>query len=312
MKNKIIFLSLYLCLSLCFHSNKLFASDKVRIVTTTSTIADLVRQIAGDYADVYYIASPKRDIHFIAPTPKDVLKVKKAQVFVHSGLDLEAWRGPLLDAVGRTDLMWPSGDKQIDVSKGISLLEVPTSLSRSQGDQHAYGNPHYAMDPANAKIMVNNIQEGLSNIIPDKSGYFKKNADDLNQRINEKLKDWTKRMSLYQGMEVVTYHRNWIYFTKRFGFIITGEVEPKPGIPPTAKHMATLIDSMKEKKIKIIMTESFRDSRVSEKIARATGAKVLILAQDVGETKEGKDYISMMEQNIHLLEEVLAPGKEAQ
>ncbi len=310
MKNKMIFLSIFLCLSLCFSSSKLFASDKIRIVTTTSTIADLVRQIAGDHADIYYIASPKRDIHFIAPTPKDVLKVKKAQVFVHSGLDLEAWRGPLLDAVGRTDLMWPSGDKQIDVSKGISLLEVPTSLSRSQGDQHAYGNPHYAMDPVNVKIMGNNIAEGLSNIFPHQSANFKKNADDLNQKIDEKLKGWTKRMSPYQGMEVVTYHRNWSYFTKRFGFMIIGEVEPKPGIPPTAKHMASLINSMKEKNVRIIMTESFRESRAPAKIAEATGAKVLTLAQDVGETQEGKDYISMMEQNIHLLEDALAQRKE--
>ncbi len=309
MKNKIIFLSIFLCLSLCFSVGKLFASDKVRIVTTTATIADLVRQIAGDYADIYFIASPKRDIHFIAPTPKDVLKVKKAQVFVHSGLDLEAWRGPLLDAVGRTDLMWPSGNKQIDVSKGISLLEIPSSLSRAQGDQHAYGNPHYATDPVNAKIMVGNIAEGLSTIFPDQGATFQKNADDLNQKIDEKMKDWTNRMSSYQETPIVTYHRDWSYFNKRFGLIVIGEVEPKPGIPPTAKHMASLINSMKEKNVKIIMTESFRESRAPAKIAQATGAKVVTLAQDVGETKEGKDYIAMVEQNIHLLEGALTSKK---
>ncbi len=303
MKKSFLFLSIFLA-SLIL-STKLFASDKIRIVTTTSTIADLVQEITGDKADIHYVASPKRDIHFIAPTPKDVLKVKKAQVFVHSGLDLEAWRGPLLDAVGRTDLMWPSGDKQIDVSKGISLLEVPTSLSRSQGDQHAYGNPHYAMDPVNAKIMANNIAEGLSHIFPDQSANFKKNADDLNQRIGEKLKDWIKRMSPYQGTNVVTYHRNWSYFTERFGLIVVGEVEPEPGIPPTAKHMASVINSMKEKNVKIIMTESFRESRAPAKIAQATGAKVLTLAQDVGETKEAKDYISMMEYDVSELEHAL-------
>ncbi len=303
MKTKMIFLSIFLCLSLFLNSGKLFASDKIRIVTTTSTIANLTQEIVGDQADIYYIASPKRDIHFIAPTPRDVLKVKKAQVFIHGGLDLEAWRGPLLDAVGRTDLMWPAGEKQIDVSKGVQLLEIPTSLSRSQGDQHAYGNPHYSMDPENAKIMVNNISEGLSELFPADANRFKKNAAELNRKIDEKLKDWLVRMEPYRGTAVVTYHKSWPYFLKRFNLITLGELEPKPGIPPTAKHMAELINAMKEKNTKVIIKEAFHENKTPTKIAEATGAKVVTLSQDVGETKEEKDYISMMEENVQKLTE---------
>ena len=143
-----IFFVLLVAMGFSFRSSQdLWAAQKIKIVATTNVLGDIASQIAGDRAEIFSICPPKRDAHFYAPTPRDVMKVKKADVFVHAGLDLEAWRGPLLDAVGRTDLMWPAGIRQIDVSKNVPLLEVPTSLSRDRGDIHAYGNPHYWQDP---------------------------------------------------------------------------------------------------------------------------------------------------------------------
>jgi hypothetical protein len=130
-------------------------------------------------ADIYFVSSPKRDIHFFSPTPKDVLKVKKADVFIHGGLDLEMWRGPLLDAAGKREFI--NGERTIDVSQGIALLEIPTSLSRVQGDIHAFGNTHYWLDPRNGKIIANNIAEGLARIDPEEADFFKKNARDFNR-----------------------------------------------------------------------------------------------------------------------------------
>ncbi len=299
--------SVFIFLILLGLSTDLFAADKVRIVTTTSTIADLVREVAGDRAEIYYVASPKRDVHFVAPTPKDVLKVKKAQIFVHGGLDLEAWRDPLLNAAGNPDFL---GDAKasIDVSKGISLLEVPVSVSRAQGDIHLYGNPHYWVDPENAKIMVNNIVQGLSEILPEDRKTFEQNADDFNRRLDQKLKDWLTRMLSYRGTAVVVYHRSWPYFFNRFGLAEAGELEPKPGIPPTAKHMAELIKTMKEKNVKVIIKESFQENRTPTKIAEATGAKVVTLAQAVGENEKAKDYISMINYNVDQLASAFIQG----
>lgn len=278
--------------------------DKIRIVATTSTLASLAGEVAGDKAQIHYVASPKRNLHFVSPTPKDVLKVRKADVFIHYGLDAEPWRDPLLHAAGNEKVL-PGGKGFVDVSRGIPLLQVPEDFSRKEGDIHLYGNPHYWTDPVNAGLMVQNISEALASLYPGQSGFFRENARDFQERLNRKIKDWRKRMEPFQGTAIVTYHKNWPYFAKRFGLEIAGHLEPKPGIPPSAKHLAALKRVMKEKGVRLIVQASYYESRTAERMAEETGAHVLYLAQNVNEKAGTGDYISMMEHNIKLLEKVL-------
>ncbi|MBI4358033.1 MAG: zinc ABC transporter substrate-binding protein [Candidatus Omnitrophica bacterium] len=286
-----------------FHPN-LFAAGKIKIVATTPVIASLVREVVQDTAEVYAVSSPKRDIHFYAPTPKDVLKVKKADVFVHTGLDLEAWRPPLVEAAGNGKFLG-SGKTAIDMSQGISLLEIPQSLSRSQGDIHIYGNPHYWTDPENAKIMVQNIVHGLAKLYPNQEALFLNYAEEFNKRIDVKMKEWNSKMAPYKGQPIVTYHKSWPYFAKRFGLDIAGYLEPIPGIPPTAKHIAELIKLMKEKQVKVIVREAFHETRTPAKAARETGATVVTLLQNVGAAEGVEDYFSMTDYNVNQLVQAL-------
>ncbi len=165
-------------------------AEKIRVVVTMGTLADFAGQIIGPDAEIHVVAKPGRDIHFIQPTPKDVLKVKKADVLIHGGLDLEAWRQPLLNAAGNARFLGDSKNA-IDVSQGISLLEVPNSLSRIGEDIHAFGNPHYWTDPANAKQMVQNIADGLARIYPQFAVKYQANAKTLNEKIVEIVNDIT-------------------------------------------------------------------------------------------------------------------------
>lgn len=282
-------------------SQNVWAESKIKIVATTTNFADIAQEITKDRAEIYSIASPKRNIHFISPTPKDVLKVKKADAFIHGGMDLETWRESLLNAAGRTDLMWPFGEKQIDVSQGISFLEIPVSLSRSEGDIHAYGNPHYWTDPENGKIIARNIALGLSKLYPSLATEFKKNAADFEARLDVKINEWVQLMSPFRNQSIVTYHRSWPYLAKRFQLSILGELEPKPGIPPTAKHLAELKETMKKNHAKIIIEETYFETRTPEKLAKATGASVVTLLQGVGEIKEALHYIDMIDWNVRQL-----------
>jgi zinc/manganese transport system substrate-binding protein len=281
----------------------LLAADPIKVVTTTTTFESIAEEIIGSDAEYYSVAPPNRDIHFISPTPKDVLKTKKADVFIHGGLDLEIWRDPLLNATGRRDLI--NGEKAIDVSKGISLLEIPTDLSRAQGDIHLHGNPHYWIDPENAKIIADNIAEGLTARYPDKAAQFQKNAAVFKSKLDDKIKGWKSRLDPYEGTRIVTYHNCWPYFAKRFGFEIAGQLESKPGIPPTAKHLSELMKIMKEKNVQIIGLETFREKKTSKKVSKETGAKVVPMLQQVGEKKDVSDYVSLIEYNVNALESAL-------
>ena len=281
-------------------STNLWAAKKIKIVTTTSTFASIAGDIAGDKADIYFIASPNRDIHFISPTPKDVMKLKNADAFVHAGLDLETWRGPLLDAVGRLDLMAPTGERQIDASKGISLVEIPTSLSRAQGDIHAFGNPHYWMDPMNGKILAENIASGLARLYPEDADFFRKNAEEFGKKIDAKMKDWQRSIDPYKGEPVVLYHNTWPYFMERFGLVIAGYLEPKPGIPPTTKHLEALSQIMKARHVKVIVKEIFHEGRAPKKLARENGAAMVTLNTEAGQMKDG-DYFALVDHDIEAL-----------
>ncbi len=297
-------LPLFLIGACLAQSGEASAADKLRVVTTTNTLASLTKEILGDTADIHHVASPSQNIHFIQPTPKDVLKMKKARVLIHQGLDLEAWRDPLIVA-SANPLFIGDAKGAIDVSKGVALVEAPASLSRAGGDIHAYGNPHYAIDPENAKIIMQNIVEGLFEMFPERANEFKQKGDTWQAKIDDKMKEWQNRMAPYQGANVVTYHKSWPYFLNRFGFVTIGELEPKPGIPPTPKHISELIKEMKEKNVRLIIREEFNEAGTPRKLSQETGVPVVTLLQDVGEAKDSTDYISTIEHNIHLIEEAL-------
>ncbi len=277
------------------------AEGKIKIAATTSTIASLTAAITGEKAEIYTIASPSQNIHFISPTPKDVIKTKKADVFIHGGLDLEVWRGPLLDAAGKKEFI--SGERAIDVSTRIPMLEAPETLSRIHGDVHAYGNPHYSVDPEAAKQMTQNVADGLSALYPGEKDLFQKNAADLKTRLNEKIADWQKRLSPFAGAPIVSYHNSWVYFLTRFHLTPFDNLEPNPGIPPTPRHIKGLMERMKASGVKVVVRQSFNESGTPNRIAKAAGAKSVLLYSEPGEIKG--DYIALMERNVSELENAL-------
>lgn len=306
MKKKILSFSLLLTFICLFYPNGLWAEEsKIKVVTTTSILADFVEHVAGDKAEVYYVASPNRDLHFIEPTPKDVLKTKKADVFVHHGLDGEPWRIPLVNAAGNSKLFGTSS-AVIDVSSGISLLEVPAELSRLKGDIHVFGNPHYWTDPENAKIMIKNISQGLSRLYPDDAAFFRDNAEAYQTAIGEAGLRWKAALQPYEGENILVYHRSWSYFAKRFGFEIVGEIEPKPGIPPTGKHLSELTHIIREKKVKVILKESYFETKSAKKLMEDAAVKVAEPSQFPGRDRQEADYLSMMDRNIEKIKQAFS------
>ncbi|MBI1882604.1 MAG: zinc ABC transporter substrate-binding protein [Chlamydiae bacterium] len=275
-----------------------------------STFADLVKQIGGEYVDVSYIASPRFNPHFIEAKPSDVVKVKRADLFVHAGLDLEAWRWPLVDATGNAEVC-PGGSKELDLSKGIELLEVPTtSLTRAAGDIHLYGNPHYWIHPENTKKMAETICNKLCALDPQHENIFHQNLEIFSNRLNPKISEWKTQVKPYEGQEFIAYHNAWVYLMSFLGFKIELFLEPKPGIPPTPKQVELVENRIKEKGIKGIIHSDYYPSNAADAVAKATGAKVIILCQNVGELPEAKDTISMIDYNVRQLMTALQQNGE--
>jgi ABC-type Zn uptake system ZnuABC Zn-binding protein ZnuA len=181
-------------------------------------------------------------------------------------------------------------------------LEKPTGVvTRAMGDVHPFGNPHYWLDPENGRRVAKGIADKLSEMRSSDAAYFNQRFESFSQRLTEAEKRWDAEMLPYHGRKVITYHRSWPNFLKRFGLVSMGEVEPRPGIPPTPSHTLELINMMKRENVKIILVEPYFDLKTPNSIARETGAKVVVMPPSVGGEKEITDYFKLFDYDLALL-----------
>jgi zinc/manganese transport system substrate-binding protein len=160
------------------------AAPPVKVVTSLTTYGAIAREIVGDKGTVTSIAQGNEDPHFVQPKPSFVAVLRDADLFVTTGMDLELWVPALLDRAGNRKIL-EGGPGYVAAFRGIDLLEVPTSLSRSQGDIHVDGNPHIHTDPLNGIIIARNILAGLQKVSPENSAVFATREQDFEKRVLE-------------------------------------------------------------------------------------------------------------------------------
>ena len=275
------------------------AHAKLNIVASTPDVGAVAKEIGKDKVEVMSIAKPTEDPHFVDAKPSFIVKLNKADILIEGGLQLEiGWLPPLVLSA-RNQKILPGNPGYIVASPGIHVLEVPTEATRAMGDIHAYGNPHYMLDPDNGKIFATQLCEQLCQIDKVHCNYYKDNLKDFTKRLDQKLFEWQKAMEPFRGIKVVTYHKTFPYFANRFNLNVVGELEPKPGIPPSPTHINTLIPMMKNEGVKLILIEQFRERKVPEFVAVQTGAKVVIVPIMVGGQKEIQDYLALFDYTIN-------------
>jgi zinc/manganese transport system substrate-binding protein len=169
------------------------------------------------------------------------------------------------------------------------------------GDVHPLGNPHYWLDPENGKKIAQEIAEKLSQLRQNDRAYFTMRLAEFGGRVDAAEKRWLDILAPYKGTKVVTYHNSFPNFAQRFGLIVVGYVEPRPGIPPTPQHTLDLINEMKRQNIKLVLVEPYFDLKTPNAIGRQTGAEVLVMPPSVGGVKEITDYITLFDYDINLL-----------
>ncbi len=282
---------------------------KLNVVTTTSDLAALAQEVGGDQVEVVSIAKGYQDPHFIDAKPSYLLKLKKADLFIQVGLELEVgWAGPLLSNARNSKIL-PGNPGFLDASEGCDILEKQGGVDRSKGDVHPFGNPHYWLDPENGRIMAKTIAARLSQLDPVHASEFNANLAKFNSKLNDKEKEWNKLAEPLKGMKVVFYHNSWSNFTKRFGLVTVNFIEPKPGIPPSPAHIHRLTQLIKNEGVKVLLIEPYFDSKLPEKLAHDTGSKLLIFAPSVGAIQGVDTYTDLFDHNLKLLADA-AGGKQ--
>ncbi|MEW5944576.1 MAG: metal ABC transporter substrate-binding protein [bacterium] len=278
----------------------------VRVVTTTTDLAAITQEVGKDKVQVESLSRGNQDPHFVDPKPSFMVKLQKADLLIVVGLDLEiGYIQPLIDG-SRNPKIRKGGAGYMDASAGCEILQIPNvKVERSMGDIHIYGNPHYWLDPVNGKVIAKNIAVALSRVDPANAGFYSENAKSFGKRIDEKLEEWKKKLAPCKGAEIITYHNSWPNFARRFGIVVAGHVEPKPGIPPTPSHTVSVISTIKEIGIKAIVVEPYFDKKAPNAIASKTGAKVLVLPPSVGGVQGTDDYFALFDYIVSQLASAL-------
>lgn len=282
------------------------APKKLQIMASTSDLAALAQEVGGDRVDVESVARGYQDPHFVEAKPSFLLKLRKADLLIVVGLELEiGWLPPLINQSGNPRIQ-VAGPGYLDASRFAEILEVPKGVvTRAEGDVHPQGNPHYWLDPNNGQRIAKGIAERLSEMRPADAKYFDERYEAFEARIKQQDKKWLDEMKPYAGRKVVTYHRSWPNFAKHFNLNVVGYVEPRPGIPPSPSHTVELIAMMKRENVKVIMVEPYFDLKTPNAIARDTGAKVVVMMPSVGGEKQITDYFKLFDYDIALLQKAL-------
>jgi zinc/manganese transport system substrate-binding protein len=258
---------------------------KLNVVVTTPDLGSVAGEIGGNQIELTVLMRPTEDPHFVDAKPSFITKLARADVLIEGGAELETgWLKALLERASNAKIA--SGKPgRVLANQGVQMLEVPTALDRSQGDVHSAGNPHFMIDPENAKIVARHLAEVFSSADASSAEVYRSNLKRFVEKIDERLPAWQKKLAPFQGQRVVGYHNSWPYFAQRFGLKIDVFLEPKPGLPPTPAHLAEVIGRVKGDKIRLIIVDRYLDRRTADSVAQRTGAEVLEVSQYPGAIK---------------------------
>jgi ABC-type Zn uptake system ZnuABC Zn-binding protein ZnuA len=265
----------------------------------------LARHVGRDKVDVKAIASPRFSVHFYHPTPKDIRNVRSTDLYVHWGLDIEAWSDPLLEAAGKSSL-FRGGSGNVDLSKGIELMKVPTGrISRSEGDIHLYGNPHYHMNPENFRMMARTLADKLKVVDPENAKEYDLNLKKFLSELEQKIADWKTACPYCQDKEIIAYHEDTEYFARFMGLKLEEFVEPKPGIPPSPQHLEHLKRYANENHIGAITIATYFPKNSAKRLSEKIGAPVITIIQNAGEVPGTESIFDFFDYNVRQIRGVL-------
>jgi ABC-type Zn uptake system ZnuABC Zn-binding protein ZnuA len=322
-------------------------AEKLQVVSTLSVYASIAQEIGGERVASTGIASGDEDAHFVKPKPSYALMLQKADLFINTGLDLELWAPVLVDKSGNKAIREgqpgyvnaSQGAQLLDIPQNASREAGDVHIF---GNPHLTTSPIATkkvaanieaglerVDPAGAAVYRANLerfQSDLDNRLYGPELVKLLGAETLDglatsgklipflqgQQIDgkpaiDKLGGWLGKGMAFRGREIITYHKNWIYFTDLFGLRVVDYVEPKPGIPPSARHVKELIDEIQDRKIKVLIAASYFDPAKPQTIADRTGCQSVILPMGVG-AEGATDYAGMVDLWVDRVTKAFAVG----
>jgi zinc/manganese transport system substrate-binding protein len=279
------------------------APAAMRVFSCEPEWASLVTELAGDHAEVFTATTAQQDPHYIQARPSLIAQMRRADLVVCTGAELETGWLPVLMARGGNPRVKPGTDGYFEAADYVPMLGAPQRLDRAEGDIHARGNPHIQLDPHNIERIAPALAERLAKLDPENAADYRERLDEFSRRWQSALLRWETSAEPLRGMQIVVHHESWIYLNHWLGLSQVGTLEPKPGVPPSSSHLAELLETLKTTPARAVIRAPFEEARASEWLNKQAGLMMLELPYTVGGNAQATDLFGLFDSSIALLQE---------
>lgn len=276
-------------------------SKEINVVTTYPYIASIVEIIGKDKVEVLSLAGGRWNPHSIVPRPSFIGKLRKADLLIINGAQLEiGWLPQLIKQANNPNIQFESSGF-LDLSHSAELIEIPTNVSRAKGDVHPDGNPHFYLDYQNVKRIALSIKNKMSELSPENKASFEKNYIEFIKVWNDKIIFWQEKLKKVNQIKIIEYHKIFDYFLKRAEIVIASTIEPLPGIPPTSRHIEETEKLILRENIQFILQDVYNPADASQYLSKKYNIKMLTLPHDVDSVDEAKEIFSLYDEIVRRL-----------
>lgn len=261
------------------------------VVATTGSMAMLAREVGGDAVSVSQLAPNDRDAHTLQARPSMIRALRRAELVVAVGADLEVGWLPAAISSAHNPRIYPGRDGYFEAAAQVPLLEVGGPADRGRGDVHPVGNPHVALDPKRMALVALALADRLGQLDAENKSDFRARASRFWELIHAQLPAWQARAIDAPG--VLSYHKDLTYLLARFDVVDLGTIEPLPGIPPSGRHLRELVRSLSDKR-GVLLHADYQAHRSIDQLAKRLGWPRRGLPIELEEGALGRDYIAFI------------------
>lgn len=215
------------------------AHAQLNVVATTANMGMLARTVGGDAVRVTVLAPPDRDPHYLEARPQMLAALRRADLLVAVGADLEIGWLPAAIAGSHNHRVRFGTPGHFEAASFVELIETDVAADRAGGDVHPGGNPHFYLDPVRLAQAAVALAQRLAELDAGNADAFRRAAAAFAAEVDHRMPGWAARLD--GALPVVAYHKDVNYLFERFGIPVVGYIEPLPGIPPTARHLSELV-----------------------------------------------------------------------
>lgn len=285
----------------CMATLSLQAQATLNVVACEPEWASLATELGGDKLKVSSATTALQDPHHIEARPSLIARMRGADLLVCTGMELEiGWLPVLIAQSGNTKLAAGS-PANFEAGRFITPIEVPTRLDRSDGDVHAQGNPHIQLDPRNIAKVATALSARLVQLDAANAGAYQDKLQSFQARWSAAIARWEQQAKPLKGVAVIAHHKNMGYLWQWLGLNEVATLEPKPGVEPSAGHLAALKAQFAQAPAKLVVRAAYEDGRASQWMTQQTGIPSVALPFTVGGNDKAGDLFGLFDSTVSLL-----------